>query len=150
MLGHEDPALDEASIAKFSPKDARRFAEYEAFLASCRSMVKPLLDGAPPDFLGKPWREKIQALRTGFSLVKACWRERRSLPWFYELFTGNAQQILDRWFESEILKTTLACDAVIGAMLSPKQAGSSYVLLHHVMGEAAGREGVWAMSTLVS
>jgi hypothetical protein len=27
---------------------------------------------------------------------------------------GPAQHILDRWFESDILKTTLATDAVIG------------------------------------
>ena len=29
-------------------------------------------------------------------------------------------------------------------MCSPSTAGSAYVLLHHVMGEAAGRKGVWA------
>lgn len=38
----------------------------------------------------------------------------------------------------------LATDAVIGALLSPQQNGSAYVLLHHVMGEAAGKKGVWA------
>ncbi len=31
-----------------------------------------------------------------------------------------------------------------GALTSPNQAGSAYVLLHHIMGEAAGRKGVWA------
>lgn len=31
-----------------------------------------------------------------------------------------------------------------GALTSPKQPGSAYVLLHHIMGEAAGRKGVWA------
>ena len=31
-----------------------------------------------------------------------------------------------------------------GALVSPKQNGSAYVLLHHVMGEAAGKKGVWA------
>ncbi len=51
-----------------------------------------------------------------------------------------ASHILDRWFDSEILKTTLATDAVIGALCSPTQAGSAYVLLHHVMGEAAGQK----------
>ena len=30
---------------------------------------------------------------------------------------GPAQQILDRWFESDILKTTLATDAVIGTYI---------------------------------
>jgi hypothetical protein len=80
---------------------------------------------------------------SGIARVVPCGLREVLVP-FYELFTGPAQQILDRWFESEILKTTLATDAVIGALLSPRQAGSAYVLLHHVMGEAAGRKGVWA------
>jgi phytoene dehydrogenase-like protein len=71
-------------------------------------------------------------------------RHRKVVLPFYELFTGPAKQILDRYFESEILKATLATDAVIGAMVSPRQNGSAYVLLHHVMGEAAGKKGVWA------
>ena len=58
-----------------------------------------------------------------------------------ELFLGPAEQILNRWFESDILKTTLATDAVIGAVISPKQNGSAYVLLHHVMGESNGVQG---------
>merc|ERR550539_1114693 len=77
-------------------------------------------------------------------LVKVGYKNREVMLPFYELFTGPAQQLLDRWFESEILKTTLATDAVIGALLSPKQAGSAYVLLHHVMGDSDGKEGVWA------
>ncbi len=77
-------------------------------------------------------------------LVSVGMRNREVLMPFYELFTGPASHILDRWFESEILKTTLATDAVIGANISPKHNGSAYVLLHHVMGEAAGQSGVWA------
>merc|ERR1719428_190669 len=77
-------------------------------------------------------------------LMKVGYQNREVLLPFYELFTGPAQQILDRWFESEILKTTLATDAVIGSIVSPRQNGSAYVLLHHVMGEVAGRKGVWS------
>ena len=32
----------------------------------------------------------------------------------------------------------------MGFLGSVKQNGSAYVLLHHIMGEAAGRKGVWA------
>ena len=39
---------------------------------------------------------------------------------FHELMTAPAEKILSRWFESEPLKSTLATDAIIGAMLSPK------------------------------
>lgn len=46
---------------------------------------------------------------------------------FYEFLTAPAAKILDGWFESEPLKATLATDAVIGAMLSPKLPGSALV-----------------------
>ncbi|CAB1312867.1 unnamed protein product [Coregonus sp. 'balchen'] len=58
------------------------------------------------------------------------------------LFISNSQ-ILNRWFESEPLKATLATDAVIGAMTSPNSPGSGYVLLHHVMGELEKEKGAW-------
>lgn len=51
--------------------------------------------------------------------------------------------MLERWFESEPLRTTLATDAVIGAMTSPSQPQSGYVLFHHVMGEIDGDKGAW-------
>jgi phytoene dehydrogenase-like protein len=60
-----------------------------------------------------------------------------------EILTGAARPILDRWFESEQLKVTLATDAVIGAMASPSMPGTAYVLFHHVMGECNGVRGVW-------
>ncbi len=44
---------------------------------------------------------------------------------------------------SDVLKATLATDAIIGAFLSISSPGSAYVLLHHVMGEAGGARGVW-------
>src|SRR3989440_770743 len=60
-----------------------------------------------------------------------------------EILTGAARPILDRWFESENLKVTLATDAVIGAMAAPSMPGTAYVLFHHVMGECNGVRGVW-------
>jgi hypothetical protein len=38
-------------------------------------------------------------------------RNKEVLVPFYELFTAPASQLLDRWFESDILKATLATDA---------------------------------------
>ena len=66
------------------------------------------------------------------------------LPEAIELMTGSAKTILDRWFESDHLKGTLATDAIIGAFQPYSAPGSAYVLLHHVMGEAGGARGVWA------
>lgn len=57
------------------------------------------------------------ATRVGLSLGPV-------LPNFWELITAPATKILDRWFESEPLKATLATDAVIGAMAGPSTPGS--------------------------
>jgi phytoene dehydrogenase-like protein len=43
----------------------------------------------------------------------------KDLPRFVEFLSRPASQILERWFESEPLRSTLATDAVIGAMASP-------------------------------
>ena len=51
--------------------------------------------------------------------------------------------ILDRWFESDVLKATLATDAIIGTFQPISAPGTAYVLLHHVMGAAGGARGVW-------
>lgn len=37
---------------------------------------------------------------------------------FYEMMTAPASRILNRWFESEPLISTLATDAIVGAMVS--------------------------------
>jgi phytoene dehydrogenase-like protein len=51
--------------------------------------------------------------------------------------------VLDHWFESVELKSTLATDAILGALASPSMGGTGHVLLHHVMGETGGTRGVW-------
>lgn len=42
----------------------------------------------------------------------------------YRLMTEPAVNLLDEWFESDVLKATLATDSVIGAYLSPKSSGT--------------------------
>jgi len=53
--------------------------------------------------------------------------------------TTSASRILNKWFESDIIKSTLVTDGLIGAMLGPYDNGTAYVLLHHVMGGLDGR-----------
>jgi phytoene dehydrogenase-like protein len=94
---------------------------------------------APPDLL----RPRLGDLRTMLSLGRAFRRLGEDAGEAVEILTGAARPILDRWFESEELKGTLATDAIIGAMASPSMPGTAYVLFHHVMGESAGKRGVW-------
>lgn len=58
-----------------------------------------------------------------------------------ELLSSPIAKILDRHFEAEIPKTTLATDAV-GSTLESRDTESAYVLLHHAMGESEGLKGM--------
>lgn len=145
LLG-SDEEKNYASIAQFNVRDADAYPKYDAFLHKIRELVQPIVDSAPMNVWdpNNTRADTLRQLRGVKDLISVGVKNREVVMPFYELFTGSASQILDRWFESEMLKTTLATDAVIGANISPRHNGSSYVLLHHVFGEAAGRPGVWA------
>jgi phytoene dehydrogenase-like protein len=138
LMGPDDD-LTRKEIAKFSVRDAERYPQYEAMLERVAAVVEPTLTMAPPDLL----RPRLGDLRTLLSLGRAFRRLGDRAGEAVEILTGAARPILDRWFESEELKATLATDAIIGAMASPSMPGTAYVLFHHVMGETAGRRGVW-------
>jgi phytoene dehydrogenase-like protein len=135
-----DSDLTRREIAKFSARDAERYPQYEAMLERVAAVVEPTLTMAPPD-LQKP---RLGDLRTLLTLGRSFRRLGEGAGEAVEILTGAARPILDRWFESEELKGTLATDAIIGAMASPSVPGTAYVLFHHVMGEAGGKRGVWA------
>jgi phytoene dehydrogenase-like protein len=134
-----DAELTRSEIAKFSPRDAERYPQYEAMLERVAAIVEPTLTMAPPDLQ----RPRLGDLRTMLSLGRRFRGLGDHAGEAVEILTGAARPILDRWFESEELKGTLATDAIIGAMASPSMPGTAYVLFHHVMGEAGGARGVW-------
>ena len=149
LLGPE-PGLNFREISKFSRDDAEALPRYEALLERVSVALEPLLSEAAPDPLplGAAWRKiglgkKLRDGKKMWSLYQAFSRLESDIPEAIELLTGAARPILDRWFETDVLKATLATDAIIGAFTSIFSPGSAYVLLHHVMGEAGGARGVW-------
>jgi phytoene dehydrogenase-like protein len=138
MMG-ADADLTRREIAKFSRRDAEQYPKYEAMLERVAEVIEPTLTMTPPNVL----RPRARDLGTLLTLGRAFRRLGPSAGEAVEMLTGAARTILDRWFESEELKATLATDAIIGAMASPSMPGTAYVLFHHVMGETDGKRGVW-------
>jgi len=133
-------ARDAEEIAKFSKRDAERFPQYEAMLERVASVVEPTLTQIPPNLLRPRLGELLEAGKMG----RALQRLGPGMGEAVEVLTGAARPILDRWFESEEVKGTIATDAIIGAFMAPSMPGTAYVLFHHVMGETNGKRGVWS------
>jgi phytoene dehydrogenase-like protein len=135
-----DGAANRREIAKFSGRDAEAYPKYEAMLERVARVIEPTLTMRPPNLLRPGLKDLWRLLKLGRAFQKMG----PALSEAVEVLTGPARAVLDRWFESEQLKGTLATDAIIGAMAAPSTPGTAYVLFHHVMGETNGKRGVWA------
>jgi len=151
-----------ASIAQYSAADASAYADYCKRMGRVAAAFTSLLDSPPPDLAqlsrlpglagsamtGSPGalaalRSSAESAPEMASLARQVAGLGPDAPLLWDVLTGSASRVLDRWFESPVLKATLATDGVIGANVGPASPGSAYVLLHHVMGGIDGREGAW-------
>ncbi len=139
LLLHADEAASCEEIARHSPADAERYPRYLAQLGEVAEVLATLARRAPPDPAGG-LADAVALLRDGLRLRRL---GREATAMLGELLAGSAGHLLDRWFDSDLLKAALGFDAVVGANQSPFTPGSGYVLLHHVFGETLGRRGAW-------
>ncbi|KAK3224114.1 hypothetical protein Dsin_011139 [Dipteronia sinensis] len=151
MLFGFDEEHNYSEIAKFSKRDADAYPRYESQLHKFCKLMDFLLDSHPPETLHGDSSSKDQMKdRLQKSVFWArCLRHMVSLGQkdmvdFVELLLSPTSKVLNKWFETDVLKATIAGDAIIGSMASIHVPGSGYVLLHHVMGETDGDRNVWS------
>eukprot|EP01117_Protostelium_nocturnum_P019895 TRINITY_DN8736_c0_g1_i1.p1 TRINITY_DN8736_c0_g1~~TRINITY_DN8736_c0_g1_i1.p1 ORF type:complete len:607 (+),score=254.82 TRINITY_DN8736_c0_g1_i1:123-1943(+) len=148
MLG-PNPEWNKKQIAKFSQKDAEKYDQYEEEMGKIVDLIQPLIEEPPVDpsyqFPKKKTRQlKWERFLSIFAMARRMYPFIGSVSALIDFMTTPAKTVLDRWFESDILKATLATDAVIGSTNPVDAIGSGYVLLHHVMGSIDGERGKWA------
>ena len=138
LLGR-DTAENDAAIARHSAKDAAAYHAYHARLDGLVDLLRKTLGVTPPN-AGGGIRDMLAAAGLANDVRKLGLEGQRDLV---DFFGKSAGEILDRWFESPLLKGMLGFDAITGFYGSPYTPGSAYVLLHHVFGEANGVKGAW-------
>ena len=129
--------LTRREIARHSARDAEAYDDYSKALEAVIRILQDWLLRAPPN-AGGGIGDVLALLKLGNSVRGLDIEEQRNL---LDFFTKSASDILDRYFESDIVKALFGFDAVVGNYASPATPGSAYVLLHHLFGEAAGVPG---------
>src|SRR5258707_12031052 len=132
------------SVARLSARDAGRIDAFSRELQTIADVLRQFVLRAPPNitqgFGLNSVREAVNALGTANILRGLSLEQQRSL---LDLFTRSAGDMLDDWFESDLVKALFGFDAIVGNYASPYASGSAYVMLHHAFGEVNGKKGVW-------
>jgi phytoene dehydrogenase-like protein len=129
----------QAEFSRHSPRDAERLPDYLQQLNRIAVAVRRLAATAPPRLDGS-WLDVPALIASGWALRSLSRPDRECLR---QLLTDSAEAFLDRWFESAAVKAAFGFDSVVGNYRSPREAGSAYMLLHHVFGQVNGERGVW-------
>ena len=138
----DDHATTHREIARHSVRDADAYDKYGEAMTEIGHFVKPLLSMTPPD-------PTVLNPRCWLTMWRLLQRFRTLSPEsrdnFARLMTQSAVDFLDRWFETDALKATMAASGIIGTFLGVRSPGSAYVLLHHYMGEIDGSFRTWGL-----
>ncbi|MCI0336332.1 MAG: NAD(P)/FAD-dependent oxidoreductase, partial [Acidobacteria bacterium] len=129
-----------AEISKFSEHDGKVYPSYEDDLAHLAEWVESLLLETPPNIVRRKLTDLMTLGKFGLRTLKL---GDQGLTRLVKVMTQSTRDFLNERFESEEIKTTLATDGVIGTNGGPATPGTAYILLHHVMGGAAGQRGLW-------
>jgi phytoene dehydrogenase-like protein len=131
--------LTRKEIARHSRKDAEGYDRYIADLDAVVDLLKKWLLRSPPN-VGSRLSAIPKILTLGKDMAGLSLGETRVV---HDFALRSAGEVLDRYFETDIVKALFGFDGVVGNFASPYAAGSAYVLLHHLFGEAAGVPGAW-------
>jgi phytoene dehydrogenase-like protein len=129
-------------FAKFSKRDADAIEQWDAWIGGLAAVLGPLLMTTPP----KMGSMSLSDLQEQLRLV---WRFRglqvRGVADVTRLMTMSIMDILDRFFETDQVKTVMALNGLIGTWAGPYEPGTGYVMAHHSIGEVGdGHLGAWA------
>jgi phytoene dehydrogenase-like protein len=130
-------------IARHSRRDAEAYDRYTTdVMRQCR-FIKPLLMRTPPD----PTSLRASDIKELLFLGRRFWNlGEQHMYDMLRFWTMSIAEFLEEYFESEVVKASLAGSGIIGTALGPYSPGTAYVLLHHYMGEVDGTIGAWGFA----
>jgi len=135
-----------ASYGQYSKKDGERIGPYYEWIGRIASIMHPMLDDTPPRLGSLKLKDIKDVARLGWTLKKRGAVNERTVADITRLFTMSCADLLDRWFESPVVKGMLSINGIIGTWAGPFAPGTAYVLMHHSTGqETEGQVASWGM-----
>ena len=143
LIHYHDEEAAHHELKRHSPHDADAMHRFQADLTRYAKLIRKTLMRTPPD----PTSFRPRDLMEFLWLAKQFWKlGEKQLYEYVRFFTMSASEFLDDYFENDMVKAAMASPGIIGTALGVQSPGSSYILLHHVMGDVDGSIGAWGLA----
>ncbi|PYX90329.1 MAG: amine oxidase [Acidobacteria bacterium] len=130
---YNDARKSAQEIAKFSQKDAAKYPEFQESLGKMGKVIGDALLLAPPNIDNPSTGDLWGMLQTGRAIRKLGKKDMfRLLRWG----PMAVADLVSEFFETELLRATVAARGIFGTFLGPWSAGSSLVLLIRAAGDS--------------
>ncbi len=137
---YSDPEVLYREHARFSKKDADAYERYSVdTMRQCR-FIRDFLLRTPPDPTSFKPRDLKELAYLGAKFFEM--GEQRMYDTI-RFWTMSVAEYLDEYFETDVIKAALSGGGIQGTALGIHSPGTSYVLLHHAMGDVDGNMGAW-------
>jgi phytoene dehydrogenase-like protein len=138
-----DPEVHYRELARFSRQDADAYERFSAdTMRQCR-FIREFLLRTPPDPTSFRPRDLKELAFLGAKFFEMGEQHMYDTIRFW---TMSIADFLDEYFETDVVKAALATGGIQGTALGIHSPGTSYVLLHHAMGEVDGNIGAWGFA----
>lgn len=121
-----DLARSVEAIRRISPRDAGKWPEFSDRMARLAHFFERLYAAPPPGLVDLRFALKLRGLG------------RQSMEDLMRLLPMPVAELLDEWFESDLLKGALGALGIMHLQQGPRSAGTAFRLLHHHVGSPTG------------
>ncbi|MFN2563775.1 MAG: phytoene desaturase family protein, partial [Gemmatimonadaceae bacterium] len=134
-LLHHDPQRSAALIRKHSPADAEKWPAFAERIARLAGFLRAAYAAAAPTVDATSAADLLSLARLGTRLRVLGKTEMVELLRTVPMSVG---ELLDDWFDTDILKGVVGARGVTGILQGPRSGGTAFVLLHHQVGRPVG------------
>jgi phytoene dehydrogenase-like protein len=143
LIAYHDEQAAYLELKRHSPHDADAMHRFETDLTRYSQLIRKTLMRTPPD----PASFRPRDIKEFLWLARKFWAlGEKEIYEYVRFFTMSAAEFLDDYFENDLVKAAMASPGIIGTALGVESPGSSYILLHHVMGDVDGSIGAWGLA----
>jgi phytoene dehydrogenase-like protein len=135
LLIHRKPEDTIESIGRLSKADAGKWNAFSSLIHKATGLLESFYDSPPPHILSKKKSDQWELFRNAARMRRL---GKRDMLEVFRLFPMTLVELMDEWFETDLLKGALGAAGITGICQGPMSAGTTFLFLNQHVGTKEG------------